>query len=393
MKFSVGTNFDPTLVSQISHMNVYEVHGKMTSDVIGGGRPSFYLGNIYKKQLKAEVTRAHKNNIEFNYLLNAAATGNVELSRSGMKKIIKLLDLLERLEVDTITVALPYLAKFIKRNYPQIKIDVSTISSVHNTKQVEQWLDLGINTITLDDTSANRDFRFLEKIVSMKACEVKLMVNLACYPSCIHKQHHYSTFAINSQNNSHFPISFYMPQCKQTRILDLKTHLTGGWIRPEDLHVYTDLGINKFKVIHRHDPTELIIKILTAYYNQRYDGNLLDIVKFSYQTGDKNKKSKMNLFKMFKYLFKPSVVNPFKLLKFSKLLNDDYELYIDNNKLDGFIDFFKTGKCQELTCSTCDHCDLFTKKAIQYNEEKRQDLIKRTDKMLQYFIDKNNLIF
>ena len=48
MKISLATNFDNRLIEQVKEYPVYEIYGKMKSDLIGGGRPDNTLKNIYK---------------------------------------------------------------------------------------------------------------------------------------------------------------------------------------------------------------------------------------------------------------------------------------------------------------------------------------------------------
>jgi len=55
MRFSMPTNFDPLLIEQAKAYPVDEVYGKLTTDVIGGGRLSQILPSVYFSRLRAHL--------------------------------------------------------------------------------------------------------------------------------------------------------------------------------------------------------------------------------------------------------------------------------------------------------------------------------------------------
>jgi collagenase-like PrtC family protease len=389
--FSVGTNFDPKLIDLIKHHDVYEIYGKLTNDIIGGCRPSFLLGNINWKILEKEISKAHSNNISFNYLLNSSCLNNIEYTRHGFNKIIKLLDRLKKLNVDSLTVTIPYLAKLIKENFPSFKICVSTLAGVNNIKKYESWKELGVDCIT-PDISANRNFEFLKYMAKFKKPEIKLMVNQCCETNCIQFNYHTNVNSHHSQKKYASPIEYCVFNCKLRRTNNPSLLLQSCWIRPEDLIYYQNIGINKFKIVQRQDPTEKIVRATKAYANKKYAGNLLDIMNFVYNITQKNT-IKNNPLKKFLYFFKPHQLNPFKLLKLSTLLNDNYDLIIDNQKLNGFLKYFLKNNCNNKSCKNCKYCQKWTTKAIKYNNEKREKLLKNYQEINNLFIDKNNSIF
>lgn len=56
-----------------------------------------------------------KNNIGFNYLLNASCLDNIETTKSGQKKIRDLLDWISISEINSVTVSNILLFKIIKK--------------------------------------------------------------------------------------------------------------------------------------------------------------------------------------------------------------------------------------------------------------------------------------
>ena len=60
MRLSVACNFDEELLEGLDGYPVYELYGKMTEDVVGGGRPSFYLPKVNRKKVEHFITLAHR---------------------------------------------------------------------------------------------------------------------------------------------------------------------------------------------------------------------------------------------------------------------------------------------------------------------------------------------
>ena len=58
-----------------------------------------------------------------------------------------------------------------------------------------------------------------------------------------------------------------------------ETWLKTRFIRPEDLHKYSDLGINSFKVTGRTGSTNYLKSVIKAYVSESWNGNLLSLWK------------------------------------------------------------------------------------------------------------------
>ena len=112
MKFSVACNFDDALLEGLRGYPVYEIYGKLTSDFFGGGRPSFYLPEVDRAGLAAYVRKTHDAGIGFNYLLNASAMGNTEFTREGQRNMEEILEWLDAIGVDSVTVLSDPLDRF-----------------------------------------------------------------------------------------------------------------------------------------------------------------------------------------------------------------------------------------------------------------------------------------
>ncbi len=153
MRLSVACNFDPELPDQLSSYPVYEIYGKLTQDYFGGGRPSFYLPLIGRKDLERYVKKTHAAGIEFNYLINSVCMSNNELTREGQRELRKLLDWVCEIGVESVTVASIFFLRTIKKRYPQLKVRLSAHRFTDNPRKARFWEDNGADCIVVSEVN------------------------------------------------------------------------------------------------------------------------------------------------------------------------------------------------------------------------------------------------
>ncbi|MCK4917217.1 MAG: U32 family peptidase [Candidatus Omnitrophica bacterium] len=375
MKLSIPFNGQPDLLEKIDKEKVAEIYGKLTNDFIGGGRPSSTNPYISINKIAACVKETHRLGIEFNYLLNASCLGNREWTRSGQKKIRKLLDWLTKIEVDTITVASPYLAKIIKKCY-SFKITTSAIAQINSLKRAKMWEELGVDEIVLCDIGSNRNFPLLRIIRKEVKCRIKVIANEDCLFHCLRYFYHANVTAHASQNVlGNYYINYCRVSCRLRRILEPVNFIRAAWIRPEDTHYYKAIGVDRLKLIDRGMTTEALIRVIKAYQDCRYDGNLLDLSpKPSTNLVGKN----TGFINKLRYFFRPFYINIFKLYKIRNV-TDDFDVYIDNRALDGFIEFFLKDNCELKSCGECGYCEDVARRSVRINlaSQKRMSQLHR----------------
>jgi collagenase-like PrtC family protease len=371
LKISVATNWSDQLIENMIKDDVVEVFGKLESDFFGGGRASFSLPSITKSNAQRHVECVHENGLEFNYLLNSTCLGNKEFSRSGQKKMVKLLDWLCEIEIDTVTVSIPYIFMWIKKKYPDLKINVSTWADVDTIERLKYWNGLGANAITLPAMRLIRDFPLLRQMRKAADCKLQLIANEKCIRECPHENYHKSLLSHSSQSDHDsggFLIDYCFFQCSLDALKDKSSIIRGSWIRPEDIKYYEKVGIDRIKLVDRRMADEQILKIVKAYTERRYDGNLLDLFN---RNLTKRSLNRYSIRKLLKYQFRPLRVNPLKQRKLAKKLTE-IDIYVDNKKLDGFINHFLDERCGMKSCSDCGYCEGFAEKAVKINSEQKK---------------------
>ena len=349
----LATSWDDDLLLQLEkqsiHNKVSELFGSLNTSVVGSGRASFALPEVSVEQAERHIEKAHSLGIKFNYLLNASCMGNREFTDEGREKILSLLDWLNECEVDMVTISIPYLVDIVKRYFPRIAVSVSVTNRIDSVATARIWEGMGVDRIVIDPMK-NRDFELLRGIRKATNCELEVMMNTVCVYGCPFLNYHYNIFAHGSQEEDaknprqhQLATSYLVLKCEQMKLTDFSEIIKSPWVRPEDIKIYRDLGIGFFKLKGRAAPTSMTLATAKAYAEESYEGNLLDIVPLiPTSRGDE-----------------------------ARILVDP-PIYVDNKKLDGFLDFFRSSKCRT-DCHTCNYCQGIAKKVVRVTDQKRLD--------------------
>jgi collagenase-like PrtC family protease len=396
MKLSVACNFDEELLEGLAPYPVYEVYGKLTADYFGGGRPSFYLPEVNRSGLERYVRRARDHGIGFNYLLNASAMGNLEFTREGQRKMEELLEWVDGIGVESVTVASIYFLRLVKRRHPQLKVRVSAHRFTDTPRKVRFWVDSGADCIVVTEVSLHRELAILRAMQeAAQGVELQLIVNNWCRQDCaIAGNHAVGLSAASQSGNRGFPLDYCSLVCNELRLREPVNLIRANWIRPEDLPIYEELGYHNFKIVERNTPTQILLERVRAYAQRRYDGNLLDLVQnyaYPYEKVGPRAKDAYSYKRMLKYFIKPKVVN---LIKFRKVMDfgqvagvlyprhGPNPVQIDNRSLDGFMQRFKEQGCQDLDCEACRYCHEWAERVVKIDPDWRQRMGEIYDDLL-----------
>lgn len=320
--------WDRPLLERLDAARVAEVYGKLQHDVVGGGRDAAMLPAITEGALADHVDLAHQHGLKFNYLLNATCLGNVEWTADGAARIRALLDWLAAIGVDGVTVATPYLLDVVKRHYP-FDVELSVRTNVDTPMKARFWQDQGVDQITIPFDS-NRDFRLLRELRRAVTCRLQVVANLMCVFQCAIQHFHALAGNHASQDQGARGSAYYVHTCEADRLTDPGRYLSACWIRPEDMTVYAELGMDRLKLVDRMMTADRLGRVVDAYAAQRYEGNLLDLLYLT-----------------------------------------DRPVHLDNRKLDGFLAFFRAGKCPA-DCARCDYCATVARDALTVAEGYRE---------------------
>lgn len=401
MRLSVATNFDPGLIDAMREHPVVELFGKLREDAVGGGRAAYQLARVSRKRFADHVRQARRAGMGFNYLLNASCLGNREMTRPGQREIGKLLDWVCDIGVSSVTVASPYLLTLVKTRYPSLAVRISVFGGVDRVRKAQMWEEMGADCIVLDSILVNRELATLERIRRAVRCDLELLVNNNCLSGCAFSPMHMNALAHagqTGQGNRGFLIDWCFLKCTEMKLRDPVNYIRSEWIRPEDLHVYEEMGYDLFKVAERDIPTPFMVRRVRAYAERRYDGNLLDLVQpFAFPAAEgTERRYRRGPGWFLRFLLRPGLVNPLRMTLLKRLadlrrmtgpVTGTPPVVVDNRALDGFLDRFREAGCRDVDCGECRWCHEFARKAVRIDEAARAETLAAYDELFRALHD------
>jgi hypothetical protein len=125
-----------------------------------------------------------------------------------------------------------------------------------------------------------------------------------------------------------------------------------------------------------------------AYATRRYDGNFLDLVlPFQYPAASYTTRAAKDAYSLRRaatYFLRPGAVNLGRVLKLDRLgrrmgllypRQGKSGLYLDNRKLDGFVDRFLQKSCIDVDCEKCRYCHEVADRALTIDADYRRDVL------------------
>ena len=289
--------------------------------------------------------------------------GNMEWHKKTHRELLQHLDWLSNAGVDSVTVVIPYLLELIKHQFPHLKVEVSTIAHVGSVARAKLFESMGASSIILDP-NINRDFKLLKAIRSAVKCELGVLTNSLCLYQCPYEHYCHNTLGHASQSYNQlngFYLDYCVLHCALSKLSDTSQLIKSRWIRPEDTHIYEEIGMDFLKISGRAMPTEWIINATAAYSSRNYQGNLYDILN---TLTPKLRKAKSN-----------------RASKQTTTIASPPKVYINNQALEGFLDFFKKQDCLS-ECSYCNHCQKIADKVVKFDRSEANSFISVLNKFL-----------
>ena len=276
MDLVLASNFEDRLVAETADLPVKAFFGGFPVQLTGAGRPPQILPPVTPERFREHIDLVHRHHREFIATVNSNDLGLKEYGPGYLERFLREVGQLLDLGVDGFVVALPALIEAIRTSWPDVPISVSTFARIRTVTQAEYFLKMGARTIILEE--ANRDFRLIRGLVRLGA-EVEILVNQSCLPSCPFRGHHLNTSSLASQPDAPCPTFEYpILECGLEYVRDPSKIVSGIFVRPEDLEVYEEVGVHRFKVSGRNRSTDWLIRSATAYARKSYPGDLADIL-------------------------------------------------------------------------------------------------------------------
>ncbi|MDD5192141.1 MAG: U32 family peptidase [Candidatus Nanoarchaeia archaeon] len=400
MRYDLATNFDNKLIEKVAPFGIVKcLYGMLSEHIIGGGRPSFTIPNISQKQLKGHIKTAHEHGIKFNYLFNALCSDNREFSGKTNLQIRDFIKHIQDTGADIVTVGSPFMLKLAKNTAPDLEISVSVYNDIDSLERIRAWEELGADELTLH-YGFNRNFKKLEQALKSTDLNLRLIANNTCLHDCIYRTNHANALAHSSQSNHEsggFFLDFYSLNCGKEKFESSGKFIAADWIRPEDVHYYEELcdKIGKtnltLKLTERSRPTDWLVRVVKAYAEKSYDGNLFDILNYR-----NNEFTQVNRTPF----IKGAILGKARAQKMRNMQEAIFpaQVYLNNKDLDGFIEPFIKGKdCSEHICdiselknekknaNSCSYCKDIAEKHLKFvgGDKARENCLKKAINSLE----------
>lgn len=432
--FDLGTNFDYRLFDIIDQYDkkhsITNLYGKLRYDGLPGGRSAAIIPPMTMDELEKYVGECKKRDLEFNYLINPLSLDQNVIDPEVGKQMRDFIHNIYDMGIRAITLNSPAMIHYVRNTFPDMFITLGLYAYPSKIHQIEYWRNWGVNEITLDHCF-NRRFDVMRQVLTnYKDCEdfhFRLIANNLCLRECPFRLAH-GAFVGHSDPQS-TSIDYCLINCNYLKAKQPSRILSSEWIRPEDIHYYRELAEetgNKnlcIKLVDRCKSTAFLERVVKAYMEESYDGNLLDIVNWP-DTRNMGKEAKNNdkaITQAFagapagagappagapagagappaggpaaaaRRMGPPPGVAPLRFVdkmahdippKFGRTMSFP-QIYVDNKKLDGFLEhFIKDCRCDQTICrggmtegvadkfpNACGYCEGWAKKAISYNEQ------------------------
>jgi len=312
MKYSIATNWDDRLITYFKSLNflhedrVIELFGSLP---LGCAIPA---SEISKSKIEEKIKLIKKQGFRFNYLVNSSVFPDLD-SKKGQRKTIEYIYWIETQKVDIVTVADIKLLSFICKYFPKLKINISIVLGIKTTKEVNLLRKRypNIERITLHQTINRNKNKLIQHITNVRKkhklapVEIELLANEICFYNCPLMKKHYAYLSKISQLGHSVKLKKFdkfNTECNQIRANDPIQFLNTCWIRPEDVGLYENLGVDILKIAGKTASTNYLLNTAKLYIKRKYLGNVMDL--FSSDWWPKKKRP-----------------------------------YIDNSELNGFIEY------------------------------------------------------
>jgi collagenase-like PrtC family protease len=333
MRLVVPAIYDRDFLAAMAGLPIAHFYGSTATD--SGLRANSDLPAIGDGALASFVADAHRQEQGFFYCLNVACLGNREFTAEGQRWLVERLGWISEVGCDGVVLSNPYLVAFSKKRFANLQVAVSSANGIDSVDKALYFQSQGVDLVYLPEY-VNRDFPLLRQMRKRTSLRLVPLSNTGCMINCPIRAYH-ST--ITSHAKASLELGAYVDYpllwCTKEKIHDPAQMVKSPLIRPEDLHVYEELGIEEFKLAGREMDRAWNERVIRAYARRRYEGDLNDLI----------------------------------------LGFDQMEPYghmtvrIPNRAMDGFIDFFQKKHDCRVGCRDCRYCDDWAESAVRFADD------------------------
>jgi len=242
------------------------MYGRLSIDAVGSGWNNVLAFDISRKKMIEYIPKIHKLGYKFNYVLDGTCIGNLEWTRKWQNKARRFLDWLVKIQVDSITISIPYLAELTRECYSALEIEVSHCAQVDTLLRAKRWEDLGVDVITLAPDAVSGNFELIKAIRKALNCQLQVMANES-YLSVSTSYNYYSNRNTHLTQEFHRAIDSYafVDNDKANFLFSDYNTRQRTWIKPGEVGAYEKAGIERIQLLENSLNTDMILKMAGIY--------------------------------------------------------------------------------------------------------------------------------
>lgn len=281
MMYEIGGNGDNNLIDLYESFNesykdkVIGVFGAAPTSSIGASREPARLVDSPKEKIFTHLKYAKGKGFKVDYLFNSC----IEPKGSDEDTCKEISEVIEEINPDIVTVGNERVLQIISKQFSDLPINASVVLGIKDVKGVEEIIDkYGVSRITLQQDT-NRNWKELEKIIKIAqkaGVQIEILANELCIYNCPVMHDHYVALSKAAQFGEKDDPQ-YEAFCNNKRKEDSLEFINAPWIRPEDVQIYEDLGVDILKIAGRDKPSGYLRSVVEAFIKRKHKGNVMDL--------------------------------------------------------------------------------------------------------------------
>lgn len=248
-------------------------------------RPAPTFTKEVRTQLIRDLKWCRNNDIKLDTLFNANCYGDDAISTNLADFVLEILGEMDHFDLlpDTVTTTSPFIATVIKKHFPDLRLRASINMRIHGSIGLE-YLGSLFDEFYLSREN-HRDLTYVKHIsewAKQNGKTIGMQVNSGCLRDCPFQQFHDNLHGHGDGRRpadvaaaKEYDFSFFKCKTRFDREKGFEDIIRATWIRPEDVPLFEPY-VSLFKLAIRRHPHPL--KVLKAYADYTYDGNLLDLL-------------------------------------------------------------------------------------------------------------------
>lgn len=289
MKYSIGYQLPDEYDSTAELVHDYQEHiSSVYFSAPGHASARSVIDVKDTEQMLDELTYIRQElQIPLVLLYNANCYGDTAISDKFEKEIVEnVASMITRVGISDITTTSPFVAKIVKREFPEIKICAS-VNMWIGSEHAMEYLGDDFDGYYMQ-REYNRDFTQIKKLSSWcteHGKTLRLLANSGCLYSCPFHSFHDNLVAheqgASKETNmmSKNPSPCWDLMYSQNTVEAAATFLQENWIRPEDMKYYEPYFSEAKLATRMHSHPR---RVISAYIRGRFPGNMLDLTEPSF---------------------------------------------------------------------------------------------------------------